>query len=84
MPKLKPEYDDFRLPGEQYTCDVAGPFEMQLDTITSEEDFWSTCRGSHQGRSCVFRFAAVANWHLDGSPSAEQLGATIVRLFRYS
>jgi hypothetical protein len=70
MARLKPEYEDLRMRGEQYTCDVAGPFEMRLDAIISRADFWSTCRGTHQGRPCMFRFATVANWHLEGTPSA--------------
>lgn len=35
MPKLKPECEDPRRSGECYACEVAGQFEMYLDTITS-------------------------------------------------
>ncbi len=83
MPKLKPEYHDPRLPGEHYTCDFPDPFNMNLDTIMPADELWSTCLGSHQDRPCVFRFGAIATWHLDDPQSDSTLGATIIRLFRY-
>lgn len=85
MQKLKSSYEDLRLPGEQYMCDAAGPFKMDLDTQELDEDsMWQTCKGTHQGRPCLFRTAAIADWHLDDPSKADSVGYTVIGLYRYT
>lgn len=83
MPKIKPEFEDPRLPGERYMCEVPGPFEMDLEPL-DEGDLWSIYTGSHQGRPCQFRLAAIADWYLEGSSDSDRFGLTLVGLFRYT